>query len=91
MCSKNKGRYYKLMSCITLVIMLAALAGLIVTVVRQFKASEGAWEIIKTFLNMLATLVMGSAFANLFYSQGIMYDEKDLYEGTCDITYEDKD
>lgn len=70
MCKSNQKKYYKLMSCITLIIMLAMLAGLIVGVIDQFKNKAGFWPITATFLNMLATLVLGSAFANLFYSHG---------------------
>lgn len=54
------------MSCVTLIVMLAMFVGQIVHVVDQFKVSEGAWPIIPTFLNMLATLTLGSALANLF-------------------------
>ncbi len=75
-----------MMGCITLVIMVAMLVGLIVGVVSQFKDHAGAWPIIKTFLNMLATLVLGSAFANLFYSHAYLvnddttYDSEELFE-----------
>lgn len=70
MCKSNQKKYYKLMSCITLIIMLAMLVGLIVSVVGQFKDKAGFWPITGTFLNMLATLLLGSALANLFYSHG---------------------
>lgn len=68
MCKRNIKRYYKLMGCITLIITLAIIVGLIVRVVDQFNEGAKAWPIIASFLNMLAALVMGSAFANLFYS-----------------------
>lgn len=82
MCNKNMRRYYKIMGCVTLVIMLAILVGLVIGVINQFRSGAGAWPIIATFLNMLATLVMGSAFANLFYSHGLLIkDDTDL----CDF------
>lgn len=79
-------RYYKIMGCVMVIITLAILTGLIIMVVNQFKDGEAAWPIIKTFLNMLATLTVGSALANLFYSHACViektYDD-DFY--SCDI------
>ncbi|MCQ2802909.1 MAG: hypothetical protein MJ225_04520 [Bacilli bacterium] len=76
----NKKRYYKMMTCITLIIMLAMIAGLIYTVVDQISSSAGTWPIIASFLNMLAVLVMGSAFANLFYSHALLLDHVECYK-----------
>lgn len=85
MCKKNKVKYYKLMSCVTLLIMLAILIGLVVTVVNQFKDNVGFWPITATFLNMLAALVMGSAFANLFFSHALYIDEKACCKNESDF------
>ena len=82
MCNKNKSKYYKLMGCITLVIMLAMLVGLVITVITQFKEKAAFWPITATFLNMLATLMIGSGLANLFYSQGVLIENK---TGLCDL------
>ena len=76
MCTKNKRRYYKLMGCVTLVIMLAAIIGLIIKVGGQFTDKAGFWPITATFLNILATLVLGSGLANLFYSHSLMVGPK---------------
>ena len=75
MCNKNARKYYKIMSFVTLVIMCAMLVGLVITVISQFRNDAKAWPIIATFLNMIATLVMGSALANLFYSHGLLIDD----------------
>lgn len=83
MCNKNKSKYYKLMGCVTLVIMVAMLIGLVITVISQFTDKAGAWPIIATFLNMVATLTLGSGLANLFYSQGISFEDKT--DDTCDF------
>lgn len=84
MCKENMKRYYKLMSCVTLIVMLAMLVGQIIHVVDQFKVSAGAWPIISTFLNMLATLTLGSALANLFWSHSYVLKTSDECE-ECDI------
>lgn len=78
MSHRKMGLYYKLMSCVTLIIMLATLVGLVITVVGQISDKLAAWEIIKTFLNILAVLTLGSAFANLFFSYGMKLS------GDCD-------
>lgn len=76
-------KYYVLMGIVTLIIMVAMLAGQVVTVAEQFKEAQGVWSIVKTFLNMIATLTLGSAFANLFYSHS--YLVKDLKEDCFDF------
>ncbi len=76
MCTRNIRKYYKLMGCITLIIATAIFIGLIVLVVDQFKGNAGWWPITSTFLNMLATLVMGSGLANLFYSHALLLEDR---------------
>lgn len=76
MCTKTKRGYYKIMGCLTLLVMLGVIVGLIVRVTNQFGDHAGFWPITATFLTMLATLIMGSAFANLFYSHSLMITPK---------------
>lgn len=76
MCTKTKRGYYKLMGCLTLLVMLGVIVGLIVRVTNQFSDHAGFWPITATFLAMLATLIMGSGFANLFYSHSFMITPK---------------
>lgn len=86
MCNKNKKKYYKVMGCVTLVIMLVMLAGLIINLVYEFSDGAGAFEIISTFVNMIAVVILGSGLANLFYSHALMIKNHDEEEdSTCDF------
>lgn len=91
MCLKSIKKYYMCMGCVTLAIMIAIIVGLIVTVVSQFSNNAGFWPITATFLNMLATLVMGSGIANLFYSHALLTIKCDVLKDKCNILKEQCD
>lgn len=76
MCNSSRSKYYKIMSIVTLIVMCAMLVGQIMNVIDQFGAKVGFLPIVATFLNMLATLTIGSGLANLFYSHGLNIEEQ---------------
>jgi len=63
----KKSKFYALMGCVTYVVTIALIAGIIVDIVKGFKNIVGAWPIIANFLNILAVFTLGIGISSLFF------------------------
>ena len=70
----KKARYFRLMGLVTCIVSIAMIVGLVITIIRGFSDSVGAWPIIANFLNILAVIAVGLGLTNLFYSHACLLD-----------------